>query len=81
MPNIVPFDKVVTTVIYSFDIQSIEISLFNSAKIRVTLLNEQGNIVDVSIVLLQGDDYTNWGNDDNYIVNFVAKQLGFTIVY
>jgi hypothetical protein len=81
MPNIVPFDKVVTTVIYSFDIQSIEINLFNSAKIRVTLLNEQGNIVDVSIVLLEGDDYTNWGNDDNYIINFVANDLGFTIVY
>ena len=81
MPNIEPFDKIVTKVIYSFEIQNTEITLFNSAKIRVNLLNEQKNIVDVSIVILEGDDYNNWGNDDNYIINFVANKFGFTIIY
>ena len=80
MPKIEPFDKVTTKVIDSFNIDSIEINIFNSAKIRVVLLN-QTNIIDVSIVVLDKDDYANWGNDDNYIVNYVANKLGFKIIY
>ena len=30
-------------------------------------------------ITMSGDDYKNWGNDDNYVQQFVAKQLGFTI--
>jgi len=80
MTKIEPFDKVTTKVIDSFNVDSVDITLFNSAKIRVSLLNKT-NVIDVSIVILEGDDYANWGNDDNYIVNYVAKKLGFTIIY
>jgi len=80
MTKIEPFDKVTTKVIDSFNVDSVDISLFNSAKIRVSLLN-QTNVIDVSIVMLEGDDYTNWGNDDYYIINYVANKLGFTIIY
>jgi hypothetical protein len=30
-------------------------------------------------IIMSGDDYKNWGNDDEYVQQFVAKQLGFTI--
>jgi hypothetical protein len=31
-------------------------------------------------ITMSGDDYKNWGNDDEYVQQYVAKQLGFTIV-
>ena len=29
---------------------------------------------------LSGDDYTNWGNDDNYIYEEIAAKLGLTLL-
>jgi len=29
-------------------------------------------------VILTGTDYTNWGNDDNYIINMACQKLGLT---
>ena len=80
MPQIVPYDQITTIIIYSFNIENIDLDLFNSAKIRVSLLGEKGNAVDVKYVVMAGEDYTNWGNDDQYVINFVASTLGFTII-
>jgi len=30
-------------------------------------------------ITMSGNDYKNWGNDDDYVQKFVARQLGFTI--
>ena len=30
-------------------------------------------------ITMSGNDYKNWGNDDDYVQIFVARQLGFTI--
>ena len=79
MPSIVPFNLVSTTTITSFDIDGIDIQLFSSAKIRVNLFNSQGNRVDIRYVTLAGDDYTNWGNDDQYILTFITIALGFVV--
>jgi len=79
MPSILPFDRITTTTITSFDIESIEVILFSSARIRVNLYNSNGDRFDVTYVLMSGSDYTAWGNDDQYILQFVANTLGFTI--
>jgi hypothetical protein len=80
MPQIVPYDQITTKVIYSFNIDNIDLVLFNSAKIRVSLLSVEGYTLDVKYVTMAGEDYTNWGNDDQYVINFVATTLGFTII-
>jgi len=77
MPTIVPFDLISTTTITSFDIDGIDIQLFSSAKVRVNLFNSQRHRVDIRYVSIAGDDYTNWGNDDQYIITFVSNALGF----
>lgn len=79
MPAIVPVDKVTTITIYSFTIDSIEVDLFNSARIRVYLMNQANVSIDCAFVTLAGEDYENWGNDDDYIINYVANSLGFTL--
>jgi hypothetical protein len=31
-------------------------------------------------ITLSGDDYANWGNDDNYIYEQIAAKLGLTLL-
>jgi hypothetical protein len=35
-------------------------------------------IVDQQMVLITGTDYANWGNDDNYIINYVLNKYQLT---
>ena len=39
-----------------------------------------GPIVVNGAVTLSGDDYTNWGTNDNYIYEEVAAKLGLTLL-
>ena len=80
MTQIVPQEQITTKVVSSFDIQSIDLILFNSARIRVALLDENANLLDINFLTMEGEDYANWGSDDNYIINYVATKLGFTII-
>jgi hypothetical protein len=79
MSAIVPLDKVTTLTIHSFTLDRIEVDLFNSARIRVNLMDKDNNRIDCTFVTLTGEDYTNWGNSDDYIINYVANKLGFIV--
>jgi hypothetical protein len=80
MTQIVPYDLITTKLISGFEIQTIDLVLFNSARITVRLFDENGYTMDIKFVAMEGEDYTNWGSDDNYITIFVAAKLGFTII-
>lgn len=73
-----PYDIVSSITVNRFEIDSIDIRLFTSAVIRVNLFGLDGFRVSVRNVLIEGDDYANWGNDDQYIITFVMNSLGFT---
>lgn len=55
------------------------LELFNSVRLRIDLLDENKNYVETRFLTLSGDDYTNWMNDDTYILNkaheFVASSI------
>ena len=78
MSSILPYEIVSTITVNRFEIDSIDIRLFTSANIRVNLFDLAGFRVSTRSVLMEGDDYANWGNDDQYIVTFVMNALGFT---
>ena len=77
MSNIMPYDIVSSITVNRFDIDSIDIQLFKSAVIRVNLYGFDGFRVSVRNVVMEGDDYANWGNDDQYIITYVMNKLGF----
>lgn len=54
------------------------IELFKSARLSVQLMNDNKVTVDVKQFDLKGTDYTNWSNDDQYIINYVLNKMGFT---
>jgi len=46
---------------------------------RVLLIDQHGQPLEVKMVELSGTNYTSWGNDDSYLLNFIASSLGFTL--
>lgn len=73
-------DKTITTttIVKSIEIESVELKIGDSAKVFVRLLDENGGLVSNEIVRLEGTDYSNWGTDDQYLVDFVLTTLGLT---
>ena len=76
--NIVPQDIVTTKTVSFVELIDIRIKLYENVQLNVLLKNSSGNLVDVKHLTLTGDDYKNWGNDDNYIISKVLEKLGFT---
>ena len=66
-----------TVTITSIQLRVMNVVLFNSVNINVTLFSNN-DFVDSKTYLLEGEDYANWSNDDTYIVNYVLTQLGLT---
>ena len=57
------------------DIQGITINPNVSARVQ-SLCCFSGGVVQMKFVDITGDEYTNWGNDDNYLIALVGHKLG-----
>jgi len=63
--------------ITNVQIRVMNLVLFTSVSVSVSLF-DTNQYIDSKQYTLSGDDYTNWMNDDSYIVNYVLTQLGLT---
>ena len=64
---------------HSFSINIDDIKIFDYVMITVEFFDENGNCVDRTRLHLTGQDYSSWGADDNYLINYVAKKCGMKI--
>jgi len=64
--------------ITNIKIRVVSLELFTNVTLSVLFMNDQNNMIDNKIIILEGSEYTNWGNDDNYIKNIVLSKLGYT---
>ena len=80
MSTIVPTEKITTEIVVRFEMYIQDLVLNTSATFRVVSFDIENKPIDTVYVLLSGEDYTNWGNNDEYVIQFVATQLGFTLV-
>lgn len=42
------------------------------------LLNEEGSAIQLHYIVVDGDDYKNWSNDDKYLIDKVAEKMGLS---
>ena len=77
--QVVPSPYIVTSNITNLQIRVISLALFTSVTVNVNLFSGNEFIISKSYIL-EGDEYTNWGNDDNYIINYVLTKLDLTQV-
>ena len=58
------------------------IILNNSCLIKVLFFDSDdvnASSIETKFVLCSGPAYKEWGNDDNYLIDFVCKQLNISI--
>ena len=75
--NINDYEIIKTDTINNIKISTAHIELFKSITVRVGLYKDN-TLVDNRMIYISGTDYANWGNDDNYIVDFVLTNLNLT---
>jgi hypothetical protein len=73
------FQQVITKTYNYIDIQVKNVVLRTSVEIQVFFYDINQNLGDIKTLNFTGTDYTNWGNDDTYIVNMVCQKLGLTL--
>ena len=78
--SIDPIIQTVVNKIIKFDLSIVNINLFVSCTIRVGLYNDKGILVKNMLITLEGDDYSQWNYDDNYIIEFVKKKISSDII-
>ena len=77
--NINPSTITDVKTVSGFRVSISNLELFTSVSLRVELIGELGNLLDIRYVNITGDDYQKWNNDDQYIINTVAQRLGFVL--
>ena len=73
--NIEDKQIVKTSNIKSIEVKIYKILLFTSVSVIVYMKDICNRLIDVRNLTLEGQDYINWGNDDNYIINYVLEKL------
>ena len=73
-----PKDIVQTQTCTSVSVRVVDVELNVSASLNVCLLDAENNVIKMDRIVVSGDDYTAWGTDDNYIVNYVLARYGLT---
>jgi hypothetical protein len=71
-------EPVVMTVNYnivSFYYHFVNLSLFNGANVRISLYDDKGVVQKEVAYIIQGDEYKNWGGDDQYIVDLIIDKI------
>jgi hypothetical protein len=75
--NVQDSPHVVTNTINRVQIRVMNVELFTSVNVSVSLFNNE-SIIDNKFFKIEGDEYNNWGNSDQYLVNLVLTKLGLT---
>jgi len=77
--NIQPATQTTSVTVTSFKVELICLIFSTSAKFRVMTYDENNYFVSAVEVVMDGDHYTSWSNDDQYVYQFIADFLGFTL--
>jgi len=63
----------------SFDMNIIIISLNYSACVITNTFDKDGKRLYEKQFIIEGTEYANWGNDDNYLKVLISNKLGLVI--
>jgi hypothetical protein len=77
--NIEPFTKTTKQTITSFTVTCRTLNLFENAVFVVDSFDESKKFISRDLITLTNEQYNQWNNNDTFIINLVAEQLGYTI--
>ena len=62
-------------IIHKIEIQILNLILFQSVSIAVSLYDENDFIIDNKMINITESDYLNWGNNDEWLIEYVLTYL------
>lgn len=65
-----------TITLDSIKIMNLNYFMNQSASFQVLICKNTGEAVESHLVEISGDEFNNWGSDDNYIVELILSKLG-----
>ena len=75
-----PKEFITTNTACSCELRVSNLQLGVSVDVTVLIKDINENIFKVENVHIEGDDYNNWGNSDEYLIDIVLSKLGLTRV-
>ena len=65
----------IITNITQYKISFSNLILNKSVTIQVNILDHTNTVINQFSFDLEGDEYNNWGNNDDYIINLIEKKI------
>lgn len=79
--EVVEQEKLLPYLVSSFDMNIIITKLNCSAVVISNTYDIDGRKLYEKQFVIEGEEYSHWGNDDNYLKQLIATKLGLTIKY
>ena len=70
-----PVTITTTKSVNGFLINQVSITPFTSASVIISLYDSSNNYIQNSTINLTGTNYTNWGNNDQYLITYIEGQI------
>jgi hypothetical protein len=74
-----PFVITTSSTVTSFTVACRSLTLFNSATFTVDSFDINNNLISRQIQSITPEQYLQWNNNDEFIVNLMATNLGYVI--
>jgi hypothetical protein len=73
--SITPVTVTRVTVIDKFIIRKVDVKIKESAEIILDLVDNNNSYAGTKYLVMSGEDYSNWGSDDDYLINWIKNNL------
>jgi len=70
-----PITKITTTTIVNYSFEITQLIPSTSATFRVYLYDSNNMIVTIQTYLMFGEDYEQWGSDDEYLIQWIKNKI------
>jgi len=70
-----PYDIISKQTITSFTYRVTDVILFESATVLILFLDENENCVRTIQYVVEGEEYAEWSDDDQYIVDLIVEKI------
>ena len=70
-----PSTNTTTKTISSFTINAVNGTPFTSCICYINLLDASGNLLSNQFIDLSGNDYSSWGNNDQYLITYIEGKI------
>ena len=74
------WDKGVTKEAVILTLKIVDGQLFNCTTFLYQLLTEDKSVLSQGNIVIDGEDYNAWSDDDNYLFDWAAEKLNLTII-